>query len=87
MELLAASGLSPLEALRAATSTAAEALAKKDLLSSVEPGKLADLVIVDADPLESIQNLRQVHLVIEGGKTYEPKTRLDEARARANKRQ
>jgi imidazolonepropionase-like amidohydrolase len=84
--VLAASGLGPLEALRAATSTAAEALAKDDLLGSVEPGKFADLVIVDADPLESIQNLRQIHLVIEGGKIYEPKTLLDEARARANKR-
>ena len=86
MELLAASGLSPLKALRAATSTAAEALAKEDLLGTVEPGKFADFVIVDADPLASIQNLRQIHLVIAGGKTYEPKTLLEEARARANQK-
>ena len=86
MELLAASGLSPLQALRAATSAAAEALAKEDLLGSVEPGKFADLVIVGADPLVSVQNLRQVHLVVEGGRIYEPKTLMDEARARANNR-
>lgn len=86
MELLAASGLSPLQALRAATSTAAEALGKEDQLGTVEPGRFADLVIVDADPLASVQNLRQIHLVVQGGKTYEPKTLLDEARARANKK-
>lgn len=87
MELLAASGLSPLQALRAATSTAAEALAKENQLGSVEPGKFADLVILDADPLASIQNARQIHLVVQGGKTYEPQALLDEARARANKPQ
>lgn len=84
MELLVASGLSPLQALRAATLTAAEALGKEDLLGTIEPGKFADLVIVDADPLASIQNLRQIHLVMQGGKTYVPKILLDEVRARAN---
>lgn len=69
MELPAISAVAPLEVLRAATSTAAEALAKEDLLGSVEPGKFADFVIVAADPLESIQNLRQIHLVVEGGQT------------------
>jgi imidazolonepropionase-like amidohydrolase len=84
LELLAASGLSPLQALRAATSTAAEALGKEDQLGTVEPGKFADLVIVDADPLASVQNLKQIHLVMQGGKTYDPKMLLDEVRARAN---
>ena len=87
LELLAASGLTPLQALRAATSTAAEALAKEDRLGSVESGKLADFVILDADPLLSVQNLHQVHLVVQGGKTYEPKTLLDEVKARVNKKQ
>jgi len=86
MELLVASGLSPSQALRAATSTAAEALGKEDQLGTVEPKKFADLVILDADPLASVQNLKQIHLVVQGGKTYEPKTLLDEARARANKK-
>lgn len=87
MELLTAAGLSPLQALWAATSTAAEALAKEKLLGSVEPGKFADLVIVDADPLASIENLRRIHLVVQGSKTYEPRALLDEVRARANKQQ
>ena len=86
LELLATSGLSPLQALRAATSTAAEALGKEDQLGTVEPEKFADLVIVNADPLASVQNLKQIHLVVQGGKTYEPKTLLDEVRARANKK-
>jgi len=87
MELLAASGLSPLQALRAATSTAAEALGKEDQLGTVEPGKFADFVIVGADPLASVQNLRQIHLVVQGGKTYEPQKLLYEVRARASKKQ
>ena len=86
MELLVASGLSPLQALRAATYTAAEALGKEEQLGTVEPGKFADLVLLDADPLASVQNLKQIHLVVQGGKTYEPKTLLNEARVRANKK-
>lgn len=81
LELLAASGLSPIQALRAATITAAEALGKQDRLGTVEQGKLADLVIVDADPLSSVQNLGRIHLVIQGGKSYQPGALLDEARA------
>ena len=87
MELLTASGLSPLQALRAATSTAAEALGKEDQLGTVEQGKFADFVILDADPLASIQNARQIHLVVQGGKTYDPQSLLNEARARVNKQQ
>jgi imidazolonepropionase-like amidohydrolase len=86
MELFVASGLSPLQVLRAATSTAAEALGKEDQLGTVEPGKFADLVIVNADPLASVQNLRQIYLVVQGGKTYVPETLLDEVRARADKK-
>ncbi len=87
LDLLAASGLTPLQALRAATSTAAEALAKENQLGAVETGKLADLVILDADPMLSVQSLRQIYLVVQGGKTYEPKMLLDDVRARANKKQ
>lgn len=87
MELLAASGLTPLQALRAATSTAAEALAKEDQLGTVEAGKFADLVIVDADPLASVQNLRKINLVVQGGKIYSPEALLQQVRSRANKKQ
>ena len=87
LELLIASRLSPLQALRAATSTAAEALDKADQLGTVERGKFADLVILDADPLLSVHNLRRIHLVLQGGKSYEPEALLERARARASKKQ
>lgn len=86
LELLVASGLSPLQALRAATLTAAEALGKEDRLGAVEPGKLADIVILDADPLLEIHNLRKIHLVVQAGKTYEPDALLQQAQSQANKK-
>jgi imidazolonepropionase-like amidohydrolase len=82
LELLGASGLSPLEALRAATSTAAEAL-NQDQLGTIERGKLADLVVLDADPLDGIQNLRKIGLVIARGKTYVPDVLLQQVRSEA----
>jgi imidazolonepropionase-like amidohydrolase len=86
LELLVASGLTPLQALRAATSTAAEALGKEDQLGTIERGKLADLVVLDANPLEAIQNLRKIHLVVQGGKTYSPEALLQQVRSQANKK-
>ena len=86
LELLVASGLSPLQVLRAATLTAAEALGKDDQLGTVEPGKLADMVVLDADPLKQVQNLKKIHLVVQGGKTYERDPLLRQARSEANKK-
>jgi imidazolonepropionase-like amidohydrolase len=64
--------------------TAAEALGKDDRLGTLEPGKLADMVVLDADPLEDIQNLHQIHLVVQGGKTYQRDALLQQARSQAN---
>jgi imidazolonepropionase-like amidohydrolase len=72
LQLLVESGLSSLQALRAATLIAAEALGKDSELGSIEPGKLADMLIVTADPLLSIGNARQIELIIKGGKQYRP---------------
>lgn len=72
LQLLVQSGLSPFEALRAATLTAAEALGKDKDLGSIETGKLADLLIVKADPLAAIGNANQIELVIKDGKEYRP---------------
>ena len=71
LELLCESGLTPLEALRAATLTAARALRKEADLGSIKAGKFADLVILDSDPLISISNTRKIHRVIKGGRFYE----------------
>ena len=72
LQLLVQSGLSPLQALRAATLTAAAALGKASELGSIEPGKLADMVIVKADPLADIGNSSKIDLVIKGGRQYKP---------------
>ena len=61
-------GLSPAEAIRAATSSAAQCIGCQDELGTVEVGKLADLIVVDGDPLSDIGALQEVLLVIKGGK-------------------
>jgi len=72
LELLVESGLTPLQTLRAATLTAAQALQEEEHLGSVEAGKFADLVILDADSLEDIRNTRKIHLVLKDGQVYDP---------------
>ena len=57
LELLREAGFHPLEVIRAATLDGAEALGLADRIGSVEPGKLADLVVVDANPLANLQVL------------------------------
>lgn len=57
LELLVDAGLSPMAALHAATRTAAEALGLADELGTIEPGKLADLIVVEGDPLNDITEL------------------------------
>lgn len=86
LELLVASGLSPAEALRAATSTAAQALGKEDQLGTIAPGRLADMVVLDADPLEGVQNFAKIRLVVARGKTYAPEALLDEVRSKAKQK-
>jgi imidazolonepropionase-like amidohydrolase len=57
LELLQEAGFHPLEVLRSATLNGAEALGAADRIGSIEPGKLADLAIVDANPLENLKVL------------------------------
>lgn len=68
LELMAEAGLSPFEALQTATINPAKFLQKDKDLGSVEKGKIADLVLLDANPLESISNTKRVHSVIINGK-------------------
>jgi len=67
LELLVAWGVSPAEALRAATGTNARVLHLEDRIGSVKEGLLADLIAVEGDPLSDIRALRAVRLVIKGG--------------------
>jgi imidazolonepropionase-like amidohydrolase len=61
-------GLTPLEALRTATSNPARVLKKESDFGSVAPGKLADLVLLKGNPLERIQNIGRIDAVILAGK-------------------
>ena len=65
--LLTASGLTTLEALQAATSNAARFLGLDAELGTIEAGKIADLVLIDGDPLEDIRNTQQIHAVVHQG--------------------
>jgi imidazolonepropionase-like amidohydrolase len=65
---LAEAGLGPAEALRAATLTAAEALGLAGELGVIAPGALADLVLLDGNPLDDIRYLRRVRAVLAGGR-------------------
>ncbi|MDA2925292.1 amidohydrolase family protein [Acidobacteria bacterium AH-259-L09] len=64
-------GLSPTAALMAATVTAARMIGRGGDLGAVEPGRQADLVVLDADPLADIGNVRRISRVIKAGRVYD----------------
>lgn len=61
-------GMTPLEAIQAATRNAAEALGRAGDLGAIAPGRYADLIAVDGDPLKDVATLQQVRFVMKGGK-------------------
>jgi imidazolonepropionase-like amidohydrolase/predicted enzyme related to lactoylglutathione lyase len=67
MEFMAEAGLTPAQVIRAGTRDAAEHLGLLDDLGTVEPGKLADLIIVAGDPLSDVAALHQVQVVVKDG--------------------
>lgn len=67
-------GMSPLEALKAATITPANALGYVKDIGSIEEGKLADLVILNANPLDDIRNTDKIDKVVLGGRVYDAAT-------------
>jgi imidazolonepropionase-like amidohydrolase len=82
LALLVDGGLSPLEALRAATLNPAKFFNRPDSLGTVEKGKLADLVLLDADPLEDIRNTTRINAVVADGR-YFPTEALQQILAEA----
>ena len=71
LELLVGLGIPPLQALKIGTLNAAKYLRQEDRMGSVEEGKLADLVLLDADPTTVIKNTRTISQVILGGKVVD----------------
>ncbi len=72
LELLTEAGLKPEDALRAATINAARMMGKEKEFGTVEAGKAADLVILDADPRADIRNVTRIVRTFKGGIPYEP---------------
>lgn len=65
-------GSSPMEAILMATRDAAKILGREKELGTLEPGKFADLIVLDADPLADLSNVGKIHTVVKGGKLYNP---------------
>jgi imidazolonepropionase-like amidohydrolase len=65
-------GLTPIEALRMATQGGADLVGASRDLGSLSPGKMADMVLLNNNPLENIRNTQDIALVIKGGRTYDP---------------
>ena len=64
-------GMTPMAIIQTATKNIAAAYHKLDQFGTLEPGKFADLVVLDADPLQDIENMHKVSMVIKDGKTVE----------------
>jgi imidazolonepropionase-like amidohydrolase len=71
LELYVKAGFTPLEAIQAATITPARVMKLENEVGAIEAGKRADLIILDADPLADISNIRKVHFVMTQGRLFD----------------
>ena len=74
MALLVQSGLTPLAAIQAATIRPAEFMGRLDQYGSIEPGKAADFLILDANPFADVTNTKRISAVVLGGKLVNGKS-------------
>ncbi len=79
LALMVEAGLTPMQALVAATSGGAAVMGRVDELGTLQPGKLADFVVLAADPLADIRNTRAIALVIKGGQIFRPDAAIEAA--------
>lgn len=82
LEAMVASGMTPLAALQSATVNSARYLDREKTLGSIAPGKAADMVLLDGNPLDEIRNVRRVRAVVVDGRLLE-RQELDGLLARA----
>lgn len=76
IETLVEAGISPLEALKAATVNASRALGHEEEFGSIEIGTRADLLLVEGNPLEDLKNTRKIRAVFRSGNAYNPRRLL-----------
>ncbi|MCF3110439.1 amidohydrolase family protein [Niabella sp. CC-SYL272] len=72
--MMAQGGMTPLQALQTATINGAKSLGLDDWIGSLQTGKLADLIIMDANPLENIRNTESIKYVMVNGRLYDTST-------------
>ena len=71
LEMLVRAGLTPIEAIAAATLKPAQYFSLEETMGTIDVGKRADMVLLDADPLNDIQNTKRISLVISKGQVLE----------------
>ncbi|HMC31798.1 MAG TPA: amidohydrolase family protein, partial [Candidatus Angelobacter sp.] len=72
IELYVKAGFTPMEAIQAATLVSARAMGMEKDSGTIEPGKRADVILVDGNPLENISDIRKVNTVFAGGRIFQP---------------
>src|SRR5256885_9677675 len=71
LELYVKAGMTPLEAIQAATITPARVMKLDNEVGTIESGKRADLIVLDANPLDNISNIRKIRFVVTQGRAFD----------------
>lgn len=81
MEIMTQAGITPLQVLRTATSYGAKAMGLEGEIGTLAAGMLADLVVLDANPLADVMNPSRIHRVIKDGEVFVPDELIRSVRA------
>lgn len=84
MELFSEAGMKPMDVLKAATYNGAWAIGRTDMIGSLGSGKMADFVVLNANPLENISNVRSVFRVVKAGTVYTPEDVLKSVKGKVH---